>query len=119
MIDRQRKVYVPVAHSSEERIWRRVCITLDDDLLNIKYFLCNQIILRQQEIGSTNVSYSEVWLGRGREFFEGYSETHLDNIVEGDCSQYGRTLLLLSLCEEQNQEEGMGMIMCYIQCSMH
>ena len=113
MIDSQRKVYIPVVHSSEENIWRRVCVTFEDDLLAIKKYLCDQVILRQEELESTNVSLSEVWLARehAHPFAAGFEEIYLDNIVTGDCSRYDRTLLFLSWCEEQ--EEGMKMIVRY------
>ena len=107
-------------------MWRRVCPTSDDDLSYLKSYLCQQIIIRQQETEIANVTHSEVWLGRGRDlwFIEGYAELHLDNIVEGDCSRYGRTLLFLpiSSCitqQERAYERGMGFITCLVQCMMY
>ena len=89
IVDRKNKVHVPVARSSGESIWRRVCIlpTSNEELS------CKHIISDQSELESDNVSHLEVWLARKR---AEAPEIALDYIVKGNCSAYGRRLLLLS-----------------------
>ena len=105
IVDRKQKVYVPVARSSGETIWRKICISFINDLYGSsnEKRLCEHIIGDQSELESDNVSHSEVWLAR--EPFSDYQvfkgEVVLDYIVKGNCSRYGRRLLLLSSCKEK------------------
>ena len=97
VIDEQTQIYVPVARISREQKWRRVCIMYDDP--NVQYLLCGKFFRQKLKLASKNVIYSEVWLTRVHEFY-GYTTMLFDNIVKGNCYQYGRELLLLSGCKK-------------------
>ena len=70
---------------------------------NLEHFLCTKFVSQQLKLASMNIASTEVMLTRRGD------EMHFDmfvNIVEGNCSQYDRTLLVLSTCKQK----GMNMI---------
>ena len=103
-----RQMYVPVARLPEEQTWRRVCVKsyIDDVekpyMVNLENFLCNEFFDQLEELNKVNVSFSEVWLVQEKKFrrrrrrrwgIADETVASLDHIVEGSCSQFGRTQL--------------------------
>ena len=110
IFEEQTQMYVPVARISRGHNWRRVCVMTVGDAkepLNekVKLHLCTKFVSEELKLASTNLNYKEVWLTRerttsGREQYG--LDMFFDNIAEGNCSQYDRTLLVLSRCKGMN-----------------
>ena len=89
----QPNTYILVARLREELIWRKVCVPLKERTQYRDNVFCNRNL--PVDLDLHNVSASEVWLARGMktDVYASYPEIFLHNVVEGNCSQFGGSLL--------------------------
>ena len=104
IVDKQTQMHVPVARTSREQSWRRVCTMSTDDHANeeVEDSLCSDFVRQQLMLASMNVTYTEAWLTRGRVG----QQMFFSNIAQGNCSQYSRTLLVLPVCRQKGMNIG-------------
>ena len=116
----QRQKYVPVARLTEEQIWRRVCVQLNNAekpyMIKLKNFLCNAFLNQPGELDKADVSFSEVWLVQEKKFYQrrrrrwgsldDLTSASLDYIGEGSCSQFGTMLLHVECLENERGNTG-------------
>ena len=99
MFPHQHNTYVPVVRLSGEAIWRKMCIPRNEETKHQEdlqqYPVCRGLSNQPMEFDVDSISSSYIWLARGKIIADLFSQLHLDNIVKGNCSQFGRTLLML------------------------
>ena len=99
LLPQQRNTYVPVVRLPGEDIWRKICIPLNEQIQHIEdlqqHPMCRELYNQPTEFDVDNVSSSNIWLARVKDVAGLFHQLYLDNLVEGNCSQFGRNLLML------------------------
>ena len=93
----QQNTYIPVARLPGELIWRKICVSFKGLIDDLRSFMCNKLSKQPVDLDIHNVSVSDVWLAQVKYVYDKFYthfevNLHLNNIVEGNCSQFGRTL---------------------------